>query len=143
MKWLDKVDLQWFALLTPGEGEIEMLKRILNFHTPDDVSLRLYTNDKTPAEGDAKADYTELNKAGYASVTLTGANWAITMDGATAGASFSQVTFTLTGQCTCYGYHVTASGDVRALFAEKFTDGPYVIPSGGGSVKVTPNLELD
>jgi len=135
--------LQWFALLTPNEGEIEMLRRILNYRTPDNVVLRLFTNNTTPAEAHTIASYTELAKAGYTSKTLTGVNWTISTSGSTSAGTFAQITFTLTGQCTCYGYYISCSGGAKALYAERFTDGPYAIPSGGGSIKITPRLELD
>lgn len=132
------------SLLVPTEGEIIALQRLVNKGPFNDPVLKLYTNDKTPADGDILSEYTELDKAGYSARTLTGANWTITAaGGATGYAEFAQITFTLTGQCTAYGYMISNAGETGCMWAEKFSDGPYEIPSGGGSIKITPKIEAE
>ncbi len=131
------------SLLVPTEGELIALQRLVNKGPFNDPLLKLYTNDKTPAEEDTLSDYTELNKAGYSARTLTGANWTIATSGATGYAQFAQITFTLTGQCTAYGYMVTNAGSTGVMWAERFSDGPYSIPSGGGTIKITPRIEAE
>jgi hypothetical protein len=130
------------ALLVPLVGEINLLGRMLNFASPDDVKLHLYTNNHTPTSSDTTANYTESSGAGYAAITLTGSSWVIA--GPTpATASYPQQTFTYTGaEPTIYGYYVTNNAGTTLEWAELFTDGPYAIPSGGGSVKITPKISL-
>lgn len=132
------------ALLVPDVGEQEMLNRILNKSTSiADVVLHLYTNNKTPAEGDVVGDYTESTGTGYGSITLSNADWTVTTTTGTTTAEHTQVTFTYTGaEPEIYGYYVT-DGNSNLLWAERFSDGPYAIPSGGGSVKITPKIELE
>jgi hypothetical protein len=132
------------ALLVPDVGEVELLSRAVNLTSPDDCVLHLYTNDKTPAEGDTVADYTESTGSGYAAETLTGSSWTVTTTTGTTTGEYPQVTFTYTGaEPNIYGYYVTNNAGTTLLWAERFSDGPYAIPSGGGSVKITPKIELE
>lgn len=123
-------------------GEENLLARMLNNASPDNVNLHLYTNNYTPTSSDTVASYTESTGAGYALITLTGSSWVIA--GPTpATASYPQVTFTYTGaEPVLYGYYVTNNANTILEWAERFTDGPYSIPSGGGSVKITPKISL-
>lgn len=127
------------ALLVPNVGETEMLDRILNVSASGDVKLHLYSDNVTPAEADTVASYTLVTDP--AAITLTGASWDTTTTAGTA--SYAQQTFTYTGAGTAYGYVVTNSAGTTLLWAERFTDGPYEIPSGGGTIKITPQISLD
>lgn len=130
------------ALLVPDTGEVEMLKRILNFSATGDVKLHLYANNYTPVEGSAIANFTECTAAGYAAKTLAGASWSIATTSGTSEASYAEQTFTFTAAQTVYGYFVTNSAGTVLLWAELFTGAPFNIPSGGGSVKATPKFQL-
>ena len=136
------------ALLVPDEGEVNMLERILNNAAADDVDLRLYVNDVTPSESDTMASgsetYTECSETGYAAKTLTGASWTISTSTGTTSATYAQQDFVLTsGPVDVYGYFVTDStvGDTL-LWAERF-DTTASLGAGGGTVSVTPYIELD
>lgn len=132
------------ALLVPDEGERELLGRALNAETPDDVKIHLYTNNKTPAEDDVLGDYTEATASGYAEITLAGGDWTIDTSANTTTGEYDQVSFDFTSdEPDIYGYYVTDNANSILLWAERFSDGPYAIPSGGGSVKITPKIELD
>ena len=138
------------ALLVNDIGEQEMLARIVGKHAPgagDTLVLRLYDADRTPVEGDSISLYSESDGTGYAAVTLEMASWTIGEGaGDTSYATYAQQTFTYTGGDTLYGYYVTtadSAGDTLVYFAEKFSDGPYTIPSGGGTIKITPRIQLD
>lgn len=132
------------ALLVPNTAEAILLGRMLNNLTPSDCKLKLYTNDRTPAEADVLGSYTESTGSGYAAIALTGASWTITTVTGTTTASYAQQTFTYTGaEASIYGYYVVDSAGSNLLWAERFSDGPYAIPSGGGSVKITPQISLE
>ena len=130
------------ALLVPDVGEVELLARALNKNTPDDVELHLYKTDVTPAEGDVVGDYTECDAAGYASVTLTGASWTVSTAAGTTTGSYAQQTFTFTAAQDVYGYYCTNAAGTVLLWAEKFSS-TFSIPSGGGTIKVTPKITAD
>lgn len=132
------------ALLVPDVGEVELLSRMVNLNAPDDCILHLYTNNLTPAEGDTEGLYTESTGTGYSAITLTGASWTVSTTGGVTTGSYPQVTFTYTGaEPNIYGYYVTDNAGTLLLWSERFSDGPYAIPSGGGSVKITPKIELE
>ena len=105
--------------LVPNVGEQEMLKRVLNGATPDNVKLHLYSNDKTPAEGDVIGDYTLITSP--AAITLTGTSFDYTTTVGTA--SYAQQTFTFTGAATVYGYVITNAAGTTILASERFADG--------------------
>ena len=67
----------------------------------------------------------------HASFTVTAAN--------PTTFTYPQQTFTLTGALTAYGYFVVGTTSGILYWSEVFTGGPYVIPSGGGTIQVTLN----
>jgi hypothetical protein len=127
------------ALLVPNVGEQEMLERILNAVSVDNVKIHLYSDNVTPAEADTIASYTLVTSP--AAISLDGTSWDTTSVVGTA--SYAQQTFTYSGTGTAYGYVVTNDDGTILLWAERFTDGPYEIPSGGGTIKITPSISLD
>ena len=127
------------ALLVPNVGEQEMLKLVLNDSTQTNVKMHLYSNDVTPGETDTVATYTLVTDP--AAITLTGASWDFTTTVGTAG--YAQQTYTYSGSGTAYGYVVTNAGGTIVLWAERFSDGPYSIPAGGGTIKITASISLD
>lgn len=132
------------ALLVPDVSEVILLETMLNKTAATDVKLKLYTNNRTPGEADNLTSYTESTGTGYAAVTLTGASWTVATATGTTTAEYAQQTFTYTGaEANIYGYYVTNFGSTQVLWAEIFTDGPYSIPAGGGSVKITPKIQLE
>ena len=128
------------ALLVPDVGEVLLLKYALNHTEPTEVKLEIYTNDYTPVEGSVVADFTEAVAAGYAAIELAGASWTITTTTGVTTATYAQQTFTFTAASTNYGYYITNNDGSRVLWAERFSDAPHTIPSGGGTEKITVNL---
>lgn len=131
-------------ILVPNEGEVELLSRLLNKNTTGNVVIRLYTNNHTPDEADVKSTYTESTALGYAAITLVGATWTVATAAGVTTATYPQQTFSYTaGEPSVYGYYVTDLSNSVLLWVEAFTDGPYVVPSGGGSIKIIPKIQLD
>ena len=128
------------ALLVPDEGEVELLSMSLNKVAQADVKLKLFTNNYTPVEGSVVADFIECVAAGYAAITLTGAGWTIATSVGVTTAEQPQKTFTLTAASTDYGYYITNGAGTKILWAERFSDAPHTIPSGGGTEKITVKL---
>lgn len=52
------------TVLVPNNGEGDALKYILNFASPENLVLRLFTSNTTPAETDTTATYTEATGFG-------------------------------------------------------------------------------
>lgn len=126
------------ALLVPDVGEAALLTRML----ATSVVMHLYTNDVTPAEADTAATYTEAVDASYAEATLTGGSWTVGTDGGgTTSGTFAQQDFTFGGASTVYGYFVTDVAGTTLLWAERFSTAAS-FGAGGGTVSVTPSIEL-
>jgi hypothetical protein len=133
------------TLLVPNHGEGDMLKYLLNFSAAENVILRLYQSNTTPAETDTAATYTEATWTGYSAATLTGASWVVT-EGAPSDGAYAQQTFTSTAGSQSqnnYGYFMTRASSGRIAWAERFSDGPYQVVNNGDQIKVTPKITLD
>jgi hypothetical protein len=130
------------ALVVPNNGEGDALDAFTGKTAMSTLVLGLYENNVTPAETDNAASFTAFSAAGYAPITLTAANWTTT-EGAPSHTDYAQQTFTMTGGGSAYGYFMTRNTGGRIALAERFTGAPFVIPGGGGTIKVTPRIEAD
>lgn len=129
------------ALLVPDVGEVLLLSYALNKITPgEDVKLRLFKTDYTPVEGSVIGDFIEATTAGYSAISLAKADWTIATSVGVTTAEQPQKTFTLTGAGSHYGYYITDTAGTGLLWAERFSDAPHNIPSGGGTEKITVKL---
>lgn len=131
------------TLVVSNSSEQTMLELLLNISSPEDLVLRLYSNNVTPSEADVAGTYTEVTGGGYASVTLVPANWGIT-PGDPTQALHPEIIFTFTGSIgNVYGYFLTqvTSGDL--MWAERFTNGPFNITTNGDQIKVTLSITLE
>jgi len=129
------------TLVVPNSGEAALLTLALGAN----VTLKLYSNDKTPAETDTAANYTEVAGGGYVSKTLSSASWSI-VAGAPSVASYTYQDFQFTGPTnaptTVYGYFVVNAAGVL-LWAERF--GAGVLPFSpvlGSLIRITPKLSM-
>ncbi len=125
------------SLSFPDQGENIALEAIVNKTAPQNLVLRLYSSNTTPGESDTEATYTECAMSGYSAITLTGASWGSASGGSIA---FAQQTFTFSGAGTVYGYYMTQVTSGLLVYSERFSDGPYTYPSGGGTLKITPTI---
>ena len=129
------------ALVVPNVGEVLLLSYSLNKIAPgDDVKLKLFKNDVTPDEDTVIGGLTEADTAGYAAIALAKADWTVASVGDVTTAEQPQKTFTLTGAGSHYGYYITNTAGTGLLWAERFSDAPHSIPSGGGTEKITVKL---
>lgn len=131
------------ALLVPNGGEDIILQYITNKDTPEDLVVRLYSNDVTPAETDTAGTYTEVTGGGYSSITLTPADWTITPGNPTQG-EHVEITFAFTsGVGNVYGYYVTRLTSADLLWAERFTNAPFPINNNGDQIRITPRFTVE
>jgi hypothetical protein len=122
--------------MIPNVGKKEILVRILN--GIDKCNLHLYKTDKVLALTDVVSTYVEVAGAGYSPISLSSL-WIIKEN----TASYVELSFDLNAAATAYGYYVTNSANTIVLFSERFGDGPYTTQAIGGSIKVTPSIQLD
>jgi hypothetical protein len=133
------------ALLVPNDGEVIALEALVNKAVGQNLVLRLYQNNITPAEADTAATYTEATFTGYAAITLTGSSWTTTA-GAPSHVDYAQQTFTSSAGSqsqSIYGYYLTQVTSGKLVYAERFSDGPYVIVNNGDAIRVTPTITAD
>jgi len=126
------------ALLIPDAGEIQVLTMALQKATVEAQTLKLYVNDKTPAEGDTAASYTEMSTHGYAAKTLNRADWTVSSAAGITTASQPQQTWTFTAAAavTVYGYFIIEATSGVILWSERF-EASQVIENDGDQIKVT------
>jgi hypothetical protein len=138
------------SLVVPNDSDVLMLKYIVNNLAQDGGSppsggqrlLRLFTNNLTPGKSTTIANINEATATGYSPITLTGTSWTVTSSAGTNSAVYNQQTFTFTTGSSVYGYYITTiAGDL--LWLERFSVAPFVLPSGGGEIAITPKLNLN
>lgn len=127
----------------PNAVELEIVTEFLT----DAMTLRLYSNNKTPADNDIAANYTEVVGGNYVNKPLTFANWVINAGTPTVGVyPFQQWLFNgPTGAPnTIYGYYVTRNSDGKLMWAERFpaANVPFA-PVNGSKIVVQPKFSAE
>lgn len=131
------------ALVVPNQGEQLLLDAFTGKTAGQNLVLRLFTSNTTPAETDTEATYTEATGNGYAAITLTAANWTTT-PGAPTNTAYAEQTFTFTGALgNVYGYYFTQVTSGKLVWAERFTSAPFNIANNGDQIKITPQITAD
>jgi len=127
-------------------GEVRMLSLLTNDgQALENNVLRLYQNDKTPAETDTAGDYTQATFTGYVAITLTATDWTIT-SGAPSDATALEKTFSSTADQALqniYGYYLVTAVGGELVAAERFTGAPFAIQFNGDQIKVTTKITQD
>ena len=125
------------SLVVPNVGEDRALTKILT----DALTLKLYSNNVTPGEADTSASYTEVSGGGYASKSLTLANWGI-IDGVALYNAVQSFSFTgaTAAPSVIYGYYVVDASNVLC-WAERFVESvvPFT-PVNGSIIYLTPRF---
>ena len=127
------------ALTVPTVGENKLLALMLG---AGNQTLKLYTDDITPADADVAGTYTEASFTGYAAKTLTAGSWSVAQNGsAAAEGSYAEQSWTNTGPSTAvYGYFVIDATSGTLLWAERFA--PTITLASGDTLKLTPKFTL-
>lgn len=130
------------SLLLPNEAQTYILNLLLN----QNLKLKLYSNNVTPVVTDTVASFTEVTGGGYAEITLTFANWTVTLGPPAVAVynSFQDFDFTgVTGGAgTVYGYIITNNAEDLLLWAERFPTVP-LSPINGSQIRIKPRITLD
>ncbi len=126
-----------------NEGEDIALKALVNHTAGQNLVLRLFKNNFTPADASVAGDFTEATFTGYAALTLTGASWVAT-PGAPSSIAYAQQTFTSSANQTAqtiYGYYLTQASSGKVVGAQLFTN-PRIVENLNDLIKVTPTLTM-
>lgn len=129
------------TLIVPNVAEVLALQAFLaGTHT-----LKLYSNNVTPAETDTAATYTEVVGGGYGSYSLAFGTWSF-VSGAPSFALYGvALDFAFTGVTNSpgviYGYYIVDSNGVLK-FMERFPEAavPFT-PINGSLIRITPRIE--
>lgn len=131
------------TLLVPNASEVIIMENFLNKTAPQDLVLKLYSSNTTPAETDTVAAYTELSGGGYSDIDLVAANWIVTPGNPTS-AAYPEQTFTFTGAAgNVYGYYVVQAVSGALMWAERFTNAPLNIQNNGDEIRITLQITLE
>ncbi len=101
------------------------------------LTLRLFVNERTPRDGDAADDYTEMSSGGYRPLGIHETDWRTTQDRFTVKAPLA-FTFTGSGQDVT-GWYLTR-GDV--LIKAERLDEVFPVRLRDDRLEVKPWLEL-
>lgn len=123
--------------MIPNVAEVKNLQKILN----QAITLRLFSNNVVPAEGDTISTYTEVTGGGYVAKSLVYANWTIVAGSPTRGTYPIQdfnFTAATSGPGTIYGYYLEDADGVL-MGSERFTGSILPLtPIAGSLVRITP-----
>lgn len=141
-------------LVVPREGAATVLHVLLSHAlTPEALMLKLFTNNLWPALTDTAESFQEADFFGYAPIRLEPARWMISADAPVSApdtvAEHRPQVFVPTARQLAthllYGYYLVGAMSARCYWAERFTDGPYVIVSvpaedRPATIRITPRI---
>lgn len=128
------------ALLFPQVGEVLALTCLVNKATPQNLVLKLFKSNTTPAATDIAGTYTEADFTGYSAATLTGSSWTSTAANPS-HVDYAQQTFTSSAGSqsqNVYGYFMVQASSGTLMLAERFSNGPYLIQNNADAIQITP-----
>ena len=132
------------ALEAPAVGEVVLLQYLTNMISPTNLVMHLYTNDPSISATTVIGNITEVGGSiGYAPITLIGTGWTTSTPANLGTAIYSEVTFSFTTAQSVYGYYVTSTSASTLLWMERFSGAPFTLPSGGGTIGITPKCTLN
>ena len=133
-------------LTVPCEGELLLLSYILKVagKVQPSVILRLYKTDTSITDQVSGSQLVEADQASYAPVTCS--FWSVSIiSSSIATASNSEVTFNFYTNASLYGYMfsdgATLSGNL--MWIERFSGAPFNLPTGGGTISITPKITCE
>lgn len=130
-------------LLFPNVGENIALEAVVNKTAGQNLVLRLFQSNTTPAETDVAGTYTEATFAGYASLTLTGANWNTGTGSVTYNAAQVFTRSTTGAVQNIYGYYCTQLASGILVYAERDGAAPAAVTNAGDNISITPTITAD
>lgn len=135
-------------IVVPDVGEVFLLRRMLYEDADaENWTLKLFSNNVTPAEADTAGSYTEATFTNYVSKTITssqsGSTWAVptTSSGTTSATYNTAFSWSAGSSQTIYGYFVVGATSGTLIYAEAFGAGKPLV--SGDTLNITPRIQLD
>lgn len=130
--------------LVPKSTKSMILQFLTNKSSPENLILKLYSNEKDPKEGDVESDYEEIEGGGYIALKLNPDQWIIKYKDEVVEASYPDVDFTFNGPVgNVYGYYVIQENSGNIVWSDRFDSGPHDIKNNGDQIKVTLKYRLN
>lgn len=134
------------SFLFVDQAEERIARYLVNQSPPaaEKMTLKLFKNNWTPADGDDEGDFTEADFTGYPAggIVLTGL-WTITPDAPTL-LEYAEQEFTSSADQTAqlvYGYVVVGT-DTGFLWSAWLFDTPCSVSKNGDKIKITPKINI-
>lgn len=133
-------------LVTPNEGELELLDKMLKdaLSVDENYLLKLYNNDYTPVQGSTGTNFTAATFTNYATKTLVRGSWGA----ATTVSNKASSTYATAQVWTCgatgdtvYGYWVEGATSGKVFFAERFASAKTLADTD--TLTITPVFTLN
>lgn len=138
------------AIVIPDAAKIEWMKRLLYANAgSENLSLRLFKTNVTPADSDTAGSYTVADFTGYSNTTLTssqsGSTWPVPTASANKGTATYGTTasWTATSDQTIYGWYMVFSTSGIIAAAQSFGAGKPLIGASSDVISIVPRLQLD
>lgn len=128
------------------------MKNILYKTLANSLTLKLYSNNKTPALGDDIADYTEVSGGGYSEIIISSSlinNWVFNNSVPVTTIYNDFLTFNFSSTTTIglvYGYYLISKSDnislpVSLLCAQRFDQ--VFVPNANRFISIKPHLAIN
>ena len=131
------------SLVVCNAGELLLLEWALkSSSTPENLTLKLYTNDYTPVATSTAGNFTEATFTGYAAKTLTRGSWVApsTNGSGEAEATYAAQDWEAESAQTVYGYYVVGATSGTLVWAQRFATARSV--ADGDTLTITPKFTL-
>lgn len=144
------------SLLVPDEGKLQLAKDILGNAALENWTLKIFSNNHTPAESDTAATYTEATFTGYVAKTLmrdtSAGHWAVPALGSPTNAwapgaqtqvaesTYNQQSWSPTSSQTVYGVFVVGATSTKLIYAELFSTPRSLVT--GDTLNFTPRFGM-
>lgn len=110
----------------------------------NNLTLKLFVNDVTPADDDVVGDYTEAAGGGYAAKTLTASSFTVSTVGGIVQAAYAQQDFVFSGALatnpSIYGVYIV--DDDGVLICAERAAASYTPTAAGHMYAVTPVIQI-
>ena len=128
------------ALVVTNAGELLLQTwAIKSTSTPENLTLKLYSNNYTPVATSSSGDFTESSFSGYSAKTLTRSSWNDPTTVSTkAEITYADQTFTASGAGTVYGFYIVGATSGTVIWAEKFASARTL--ASGDTLTVSPKI---
>lgn len=134
------------ALVVPNASVAIILQYITNNDAPENLVIRLYSNNFTPSETSTVVNFVEVTGGGYVQQNLISSSWTITT-GVPSQTKHTEIRWTFTGATgtdgSVFGYYVVRATGGELMWAECFSKGPFKISVSGDEIKIVPRLTLE